>query len=74
MLDDLLDDDRMDRGNAGAAPGPTHIGSLVRRTVEESDMQGRPVLIAAVRPSASSCPIRTALSMVTAAHPHKVPA
>lgn len=47
MLDDLLDIDRMNRGTLEPHRTPTDIGSLVRRTVEETDMQGRPVVIAA---------------------------
>ena len=47
MLDDLLDIDRMNRGTLEPHRTPTDIGSLVRRTVEETDMQGRPVAIAA---------------------------
>ena len=47
MLDDLLDIDRMNRGTLEPHRTPTDIGSLVRRTVEETDTQGRAVLIAA---------------------------
>ena len=47
MLDDLLDIDRMDRGTLTPNLMPTDIGALVRRTVEETDMQGRAVTIGA---------------------------
>lgn len=45
MLDDLLDLDRMERGILDSHRVETDLGALVRRTIEETDVRGRPVII-----------------------------
>lgn len=47
MLDDLLDLDRIERGVLNSHRVETDLGALVRRTIEEADVRGRPVVVEA---------------------------